>query len=80
MPHKCTFTPDVEGDYVFTLTVTDPGLLTHEANVTIHAQSATETSEWYDTGETRCHENALQKRQTRVTLTGATATDLPISA
>ena len=62
VPHKCTFVPHAIGDYVFTLTVTDPGDLTHEANVTIHACAADETSEWYDTGKTRCHENALQKR------------------
>ena len=74
--HKPTFTPHAIGDYVFTLTVTDPGDLTHEASVTIHAESATGTSKWYDTGKTRCHENALQKRQSLVTLTGATPTTL----
>ena len=60
-----TFTPTAIGDYVFTLTVRDPGDLTHSASVTIHACPANETSDWFDTGETRCHNNALQKRQTR---------------
>ncbi len=60
-----TFTPTAIGDYVFTLTVKDPGDLTHSASVTIHACPANETSDWFDTGETRCHNNALQKRQTR---------------
>ena len=32
-----TFTPTAIGDYVFTLTVRDPGDLTHSASVTIHA-------------------------------------------
>ncbi len=65
VPNKRTFTPDAIGDYVFTLTVKDPGDLTHSASVTIHACPANETSDWFDTGETRCHNNALQKRQTR---------------
>ena len=60
-----TFTPTAIGDYVFTLTVRDPGDLTHSASVTIHACPANETSDWFDTGETRCHNNALQKRQTQ---------------
>ena len=61
-----TFTPTAIGDYVFTLTVRDPGDLTHSANVTIHACSATGESRWYDTRETRCHNNARQKHQTQV--------------
>ena len=72
MPNKRTFTPDAIGDYVFTLTVRDPGELTHSANVTIHACPANETSDWFDTGETRCHNNALQKRQTRRLSNGVT--------
>ena len=68
VPNKRTFTPTQTGAYVFTLTVTDPGLLTHAANVTIHACSATGTSQWYDTGETRENPVTLvvEKRQTRV--------------
>ena len=65
VPNKRTFTPDAIGDYVFTLTVTDPGDLTHSANVTIHACSATGTSQWYDTGETRVVDGVLEKEQTR---------------
>ena len=72
VPNKRTFTPDAIGDYVFKLTVTDPGDLTHSANVTIHACPANETSDWFDTGETRCHNNALQKRQTRRLSNGVT--------
>ena len=60
-----TFTPTAIGDYVFTLTVRDPGDLTHSASVTIHACPANETSDWFETGETGCHNNALQKRQTQ---------------
>ena len=58
--------PNQAGPLSFTLTVTDPGLLTHAANVIIHACSATGESPWYDTGETRCHNNARQKHQTQV--------------
>ena len=65
VPNKRTFTPDAIGDYVFTLTVKDPGELTHSANVTIHACSATGTSQWYDTGETRVVDGVLEKKQTR---------------
>ena len=65
VPNKRTFTPDAIGDYVFTLTVTDPGDLTHSANVTIHACSATGTSQWYETGETRVVDGVLEKKQTR---------------
>ena len=61
-----TFTPTAIGDYVFKLTVTDPDDLFDEANVTIHCCSATGTSQWYDTGEPGCHNNALQKHQTQV--------------
>ena len=61
-----TFTPTAVGDYVFKLTVTDPDDLSDEANVTIHCCSATGTSQWYDTGEPGCHNNALQKHQTQV--------------
>ena len=65
VPNKRTFTPDAIGDYVFKLTVTDPGDLTHSANVTIHACSATGTSQWYETGETRVVDGVLEKKQTR---------------
>ena len=61
-----TFTPTAIGDYVFTLTVTDPDGLSDEANVTIHCCSDMGASEWYDTGEPGCHNNAFQKRQTQV--------------
>ena len=63
--NKRTFTPDAIGDYVFTLTVTDPGGLSDEANVTIHACPANETSDWFDTGETRVVDGVLEKKQTR---------------
>ena len=63
--NKRTFTPTQTGDYVFTLTVRDPGELTHSANVTIHACSATGTSQWYETGETRVVDGVLEKKQTR---------------
>ena len=65
VPNKRTFTPDAIGDYVFTLTVRDPGELTHSANVTIHACPANETSDWFDTGETRVVDGVLEKKQTR---------------
>ena len=65
VPNKRTFTLDAIGDYVFTLTVRDPGELTHSASVTIHACSATGTSQWYDTGETRVVDGVLEKKQTR---------------
>ena len=65
VPNKRTFTPDAIGDYVFTLTVTDPGELFHSANMTIHACSATGTSQWYDTGETRGSGATFAKKQTR---------------
>ena len=58
--------PNQAGPLSFKLTVTDPGDLTHSANVTIHACSATGESRWYDTRETRCHNNARQKHQTQV--------------
>ncbi len=61
-----TFTPTATGDYVFRLTVTDPGELSDEANVTIHCCSATGTSQWYETGERRVVEGVRQRRQTRV--------------
>ncbi len=62
-----TFTaPNQTGPLLFKLTVTDPGRLTHSANVTIQVCSATGESSWYDTGQTRCHDNARQKRQTQV--------------
>ncbi len=60
-----TFTPTAIGDYVFTLTVRDPGDLTHSANVTIHACPANETSDWFDTGEARVVDGVLEKKQTR---------------
>ena len=60
-----TFTPTAVGDYVFTLTVTDPGDLSHEANVTIHACNADGTSQWYDTGETRGSGATFERKQTR---------------
>ena len=66
VPNKRTFTPAAIGDYVFTLTVTDPGDLTHSARVTIHACAATGTSPWYDTGRTRGSGSSKEKRQTRV--------------
>ena len=36
-PHKGTFTPKVIGDYVFTLTVTDPGRLSHSDTMRVKA-------------------------------------------
>ena len=36
-PHKGTFTPTVTGDYVFTLTVTDPGRLSHSDTMKVKA-------------------------------------------
>ena len=64
--NKRTFTPTAIGDYVFDLTVKDPGELSHSANVTIHCCSATDTSQWYDTGQTRVSGSIFEKRQTRV--------------
>ena len=66
VPNKRTFTPAAIGDYVFTLTVTDPGNLTHSARVTIHACDAVGTSQWYDTGRTRGSGSSKEKWQTRV--------------
>ena len=66
VPNKRTFTPAAIGDYVFTLTVTDPGDLTHSARVTIHACATTGASQWYDTGKTRVVNGVNQKWQTRV--------------
>lgn len=36
-PHKGTFTPNAIGDYVFTLTVTDPGRLSHSDTMRVKA-------------------------------------------
>ncbi len=58
--------PNQAGPLSFKLTVTDPGDLTHAANVTIHACSATGESRWYDTGETRVSGSTFEKRQTRM--------------
>ena len=66
VPNERTFTPAAIGDYVFTLTVTDPGNLTHSARVTIHACDAVGTSQWYDTGRTRGSGSSKEKWQTRV--------------
>ena len=65
---KGTFTPTAIGDYVFKLTVTDPGELSHSANVTIHCCPATGTSQWYYTGQIKENPVTLvvEKQQTRV--------------
>ena len=60
-----TFTPTRIGDYVFKLTVTDPGYLSAEAKMIVHCCSATGTSQWYDTGETRGSGSTLERKQTR---------------